>query len=1216
VNDTGATTSQHWLKWKYTNGVFDSTQTLTLDITDPYQDTTGTYYASEFFRSQGGWDIWVKGSDSTFQTTLAAPYSLSVNTIGGFFALEWQYVGDRELRFIIQRDTSGGSNWVSYDTVGVNVTVYNDSVTTSGTYKWRVAAERTNRSAYSTSGEITLTQAEYFLVFSPVNGNYTMHIQGTDSTVSFDFTNISGKDTIKVTALELPDSTIFRTNEPLPFSVLNNGTNSVQVQVKRNTTIGTKLDTLIVTHNGSSTKQKIPLQVLMVDTRDTTAPNPVTNFVATGYLDAGSSHVTGTWTGSTSTDVDRYAVEKGDAVGYPPASYVFLANVDFGINTFTDTLPSEGQLWAYKIKTIDDSSNISWVNPTDSALVPSVPAAPPPPNAPSNASGTPVAYTGHANDWQINWTFTDNSSNEDSFLIKIDGVNKYPSNIAGDVTYTSTLHANNSAHTFQVFAKNVNGTSAGSNIPSVTTVDTTTGGFPYGANAYFVSLNGQGNKNGSYGNDFDYPAVDWTNIGASDTLFFDGGASGVTYPTDFTVGSSGSSTGLLVIRPALETAHKGTVTFDLNGSGTAITVGTGDYIRLEKLTLADVGSGISYTDGSNVNYVDSCTIQNWQDNAIFCAGTGSNGYSDSLSIRWSTITHTDTVSGQVDAIHVKFISNFLIDGCYVYLDNRDYVVSSSGPGHSDVVQWFDSAENCVIKNSTFINLVGADTSMYVASNDVHHQTFMTEESHGTMIVYNCLILQPYGYGSTSNFAVKSDGGLSDAHWIFVHNTFLTRRSIINLRFKDLATIFKNNIVYSIEYPRNLSQFSTGTGSREANVFSQSGVTSWTQFDGNLFGQFAYDTDNLDVVRGTGAAFSMAEIFGAGGETTGNYVTRDRVNPLFTNLDISTPIWVAGDLDALDLSVQAGSPALNNGANLQSYIEGLGLLWKDKNGVTRDATPTVGAYELVSAGGSGDTLIIALIGDYGKAGTNENNVANLVKGWDPDEIITVGDNNYEDGAQSTIDANIGQYYRTFIYPYTGGYGAGSADNINHFWAVPGNHDWRAANLTPYKDYFIYPNNERYYYKIFNHNVRFYMIDSDSNEPDGTSSTSTQANYFLPKMDTSTATWDIAVFHHTAYSSGSTHGSETGMRWNWSTHGVDLLLAGHEHNYERVNTAGIVSVTDGLGGKSLYGFGAPISGSQIRYNAKYGATKITIVGNTLNIRHYTVNNEIIDNYTIVK
>ena len=62
----------------------------------------------------------------------------------------------------------------------------------------------------------------------------------------------------------------------------------------------------------------------------------------------------------------------------------------------------------------------------------------------------------------------------------------------------------------------------------------------------------------------------------------------------------------------------------------------------------------------------------------------------------------------------------------------------------------------------------------------------------------------------------------------------------------------------------------------------------------------------------------------------------------------------------------------------------------------------------------------MIGDYGEAGQPEADVAALVDSWEVDFIVTVGDNNYPDGEASTIDENIGQYYRAYIYPYQGNY----------------------------------------------------------------------------------------------------------------------------------------------------------------------------------------------------
>src|SRR3954470_12598916 len=111
---------------------------------------------------------------------------------------------------------------------------------------------------------------------------------------------------------------------------------------------------------------------------------------------------------------------------------------------------------------------------------------------------------------------------------------------------------------------------------------------------------------------------------------------------------------------------------------------------------------------------------------------------------------------------------------------------------------------------------------------------------------------------------------------------------------------------------------------------------------------------------------------------------------------------------------------------------------------------------------------AVIGDYGSSYpfTPEADVAALVHSWNPDFIATLGDNNYPTGSAATIDANIGQYYQDYIYPYTGGYGGGSPTGANRFFPSLGNHDWgdtspNPAGDQPYLDYFTLPGNERYY-----------------------------------------------------------------------------------------------------------------------------------------------------------
>jgi hypothetical protein len=68
------------------------------------------------------------------------------------------------------------------------------------------------------------------------------------------------------------------------------------------------------------------------------------------------------------------------------------------------------------------------------------------------------------------------------------------------------------------------------------------------------------------------------------------------------------------------------------------------------------------------------------------------------------------------------------------------------------------------------------------------------------------------------------------------------------------------------------------------------------------------------------------------------------------------------------------------------------------------------------------------------------------------------------------------------------------------------------------------------------------------------------------------------------------------------GADIVLAGHEHNYERFApqdpqgnadpTYGIRQFVIGTGGRSLYEFGNPIANSEIRNNDTDGVLKLTL------------------------
>ena len=92
------------------------------------------------------------------------------------------------------------------------------------------------------------------------------------------------------------------------------------------------------------------------------------------------------------------------------------------------------------------------------------------------------------------------------------------------------------------------------------------------------------------------------------------------------------------------------------------------------------------------------------------------------------------------------------------------------------------------------------------------------------------------------------------------------------------------------------------------------------------------------------------------------------------------------------------------------------------------------------------------------------------------------------------------------------------------------------------------NGQRFYSFEKHNVRFLALDSNYMDKD-------QQAWIEKELSGSKAKWTIAFFHHPIYSSGATHGSEVDLRAIveplFIKYGVDVVLAGHEHFYERLH-----------------------------------------------------------------
>lgn len=288
-------------------------------------------------------------------------------------------------------------------------------------------------------------------------------------------------------------------------------------------------------------------------------------------------------------------------------------------------------------------------------------------------------------------------------------------------------------------------------------------------------------------------------------------------------------------------------------------------------------------------------------------------------------------------------------------------------------------------------------------------------------------------------------------------------------------------------------------------------------------------------------------------------------------------------------------------------------------IKRDAT--IGFVRLV--GFSEPKTFIALVGDIGRDNSASNGVAAFIKAQNPQDIILLGDNNYEIGSADTIDANIGKKFRTYIFPWQGNstiapLALGETDaTANHLWPVLGNHDW--GNIFPnnnglnsikaYTDYFTLPNNGRYYTKVFG-DVQVFFLDSDPNEPDGNTIGSVQYQWLRARVAESTARWKVCVFHHTPRSAGIQHGSYTPMRWDFADMGIHAVVAAHNHNYERREEGGVLYFTAGTGASNLDGFQAsPSQFSLVRIQTN-GALFMEATRNSLKFTFKNTAGEILD------
>lgn len=230
---------------------------------------------------------------------------------------------------------------------------------------------------------------------------------------------------------------------------------------------------------------------------------------------------------------------------------------------------------------------------------------------------------------------------------------------------------------------------------------------------------------------------------------------------------------------------------------------------------------------------------------------------------------------------------------------------------------------------------------------------------------------------------------------------------------------------------------------------------------------------------------------------------------------------------------------------------------------------VGAGDIADCSSSGDEATAALLDSI------------------PGTVFTTGDNAYSDGTAAE-----------FSSCYDPSWGRHKARTR----PTPGNHDYHTSGASGYFGYFGSaagdPSEGYYSYTL----GAWHVIALNSNISRGPGSA--QIQWLNAELAASGATCTVAYFHHPRFSSGShQNGSSQGTFWDeLYAAGADVVLVGHDHDYERFapqDPNGIADPTNGIrqfvvgtGGRSLRSFGTIQPNSEFRYGSEHGVLKLSL------------------------
>ncbi|MCQ3977077.1 MAG: hypothetical protein DPW09_26915 [Anaerolineae bacterium] len=277
-------------------------------------------------------------------------------------------------------------------------------------------------------------------------------------------------------------------------------------------------------------------------------------------------------------------------------------------------------------------------------------------------------------------------------------------------------------------------------------------------------------------------------------------------------------------------------------------------------------------------------------------------------------------------------------------------------------------------------------------------------------------------------------------------------------------------------------------------------------------------------------------------------------------------------------------------------------------------------------GSNTPFSFIAFGDYGTGLNSQKRLRDQMRRASFDFILTTGDNAYPDGSYAQFDAKVFQIYQDLFSQVP-------------LFPTLGNHDYHSEAGAPYLDLFDLPQNawrasdrERYYSFDYG-NVHFVALDS--NTPLYGSDKAADDDMFDWLRDDLSKTkqrWKIVVMHLPVYSTGphqaDSQPARTKLRPIFETYGVDLVLSGHDHIYQRSyplrggqlttpEQGGLVYIITGAGSAASYRCGSADWVAVAYCSQRSGLyTHITVNGDKLTVEAIDANGASKDIYTLTK